>query len=97
MTTGLDSFSNPATIERMYPFQGLEVLFVIVAVVLWILWHIRYTQGENREYEEAKEHYQRLRLQRVMYRGGTALIAAEQQLEDDHPPNSLEPPLRDGA
>ena len=94
MTTGLDSFSDPAAIEAMYPFQGLEWLFVVIAVVLWLLWHWKYTQDEDREYSEARRHYEQLRLERVMFRGGTALIPSEAELHEQHPPVGDDPPLR---
>jgi hypothetical protein len=38
MSTGLTSWSNPSEIGGLYPFGGWEVLFVLVATVLWLLW-----------------------------------------------------------
>ncbi|MPZ63829.1 MAG: hypothetical protein GEU93_21695 [Propionibacteriales bacterium] len=55
--TGLDSFTDPGGIGALYPFQGLEVVFAIVGVVLWLAWHVAQTRGENREYEEALTRY----------------------------------------
>ncbi len=93
MRTGLDSFLDPGSIGPMYPFVGTEVLLVVVAVVLWLLWHWRSGRGEDEEYREARGHYERLRLQRVMFRGGTALIPSEEELHDEHPPAAEDPPL----
>jgi uncharacterized membrane protein len=52
MSTGLESFANPATITAMYPFPGSEGFLVIVGVALWIIWHIweiGFEAGENRK------------------------------------------------
>jgi hypothetical protein len=40
MNTGLTSFSDPANIEALYPFAGLEVPMVIIGVILWIAFHV---------------------------------------------------------
>jgi hypothetical protein len=93
MSTGLDSFTGPAEIGPLYPFPGWEWVFVIASVVLWLLWHWKSYSDENSEYREAREHYKRLRLERVMFRGGTALIASEDELHEEHPPHPEEPPL----
>jgi hypothetical protein len=93
-TTGLDSFADPAGIGPLYPFPGLEWLFVVVTILLWLFWHVRNMQDEDREYREAREHYKRLRLQRVMFRGGTALIPSEAELVEEHPPIAEDPPLQ---
>lgn len=94
MTTGLDSFLDPSSIGPMYPFVGAEVAIVIVAVVLWLLWHWKNARDEDAEYREARVHYERLRLHRVMFRGGTALIPSEDELHEEHPPTAEEPPLQ---
>lgn len=91
--TGLDTFSNPGEIGALYPFQGLEWLFVVVTVALWLYWHLKNIRDEDREYQEAEEHYRRLRLERVMFRGGTALIASDDELHEAHPPHPEPPPL----
>lgn len=54
MTTG--SFENWAgtitDIGPMYPFVGSEMWWYVLGLVLWIVWHIVQTKGENRTYDE---------------------------------------------
>ena len=72
--TGLDSFSNPESIGPLYPFVGTEIVLVIVAVALWIGWHVGQTRAESKEYEAAVELYERIGLDRAMHAGGSANI-----------------------
>ena len=52
-TTGLDSWAvDLAEVGPIYPFQGSEVLMVIVGVAIWIIWHIWQVKLENRTFEE---------------------------------------------
>ena len=39
-------------IGAVYPWLGWEVIMVLVAVALWILWHILQIRQENRDYAE---------------------------------------------
>lgn len=39
-------------IGPLYPFVGLEALFVIIAVVAWIGWHIWQARMESSNYED---------------------------------------------
>jgi hypothetical protein len=41
-----------ADIGPIYPFVGSEGLMVILAVIIWIGWHIVQIRSENRRYEE---------------------------------------------
>ena len=81
-STGLDSFSNPADIGPMYPFVGAEWLFVVAGVVLWLLWHVGQIRGETRENTESAAAVEELGLERVMYHGGSALVATDQEWEE---------------
>jgi hypothetical protein len=38
-------------IGAIYPFQGTEVLLVIVGLAFWIGWHVLQTKHENAELE----------------------------------------------
>ncbi len=52
-TTGIESWAvDLKDVEALYPFQGLEGLFVIVGVALWLGWHVLQIRAEQREYEE---------------------------------------------
>ena len=54
MTTG--SFQNwagnIADIGAIYPFVGSETLLWIIAVVLWIVWHVIQARRENATYRD---------------------------------------------
>ena len=39
-------------VGAIYPFQGTEVLMVVVGLVLWIAWHVIQIRSENAELEE---------------------------------------------
>ena len=39
-----------ANVGPIYPWQGLELIMVIVAVAAWILWHIIQLREEEDEY-----------------------------------------------
>ena len=71
MTTGaFENFSGTiADIGPMYPFVGSEWLWLILAIVFWLGWHIRQIRQENREYHQEREKYMsREILQRVFER-----------------------------
>lgn len=59
MTTG--SFrnwaGNIADIGAIYPFVGTETLMWIVAIVLWIAWHIVQAKRENAAYRDEIARY----------------------------------------
>ncbi len=70
--TALDSFDDPAAITALYPFVGLEGLFVVVAVVLWVGWHVVQMRSENKEYAEAIRRYEDVGMERAMHLSGSA-------------------------
>lgn len=50
-TNGLTSWAvDLNTIGAIYPFQGSEVLLVLLLLVFWIGFHVLQTRIENREY-----------------------------------------------
>ncbi|MSP82554.1 MAG: hypothetical protein EXQ94_06390 [Alphaproteobacteria bacterium] len=53
MSTGLESFANPAYIGVLYPFAGSEVIMLVVGVALWVIWHIWEIGFEAREHDKA--------------------------------------------
>jgi hypothetical protein len=59
MTTG--SFENwagnIADLGAIYPFVGWEAVLCILAVVLWIVWHVVQARGESRQYNEEIERF----------------------------------------
>ena len=47
-TTGIDSWAvDLADVTTIYPFQGSEVIMVIIAVAFWIIWHVWQLKHEN--------------------------------------------------
>jgi hypothetical protein len=46
-----------ANVGAVYPWQGLELIMVIVAVAAWIIWHIIQIREENAEYAEDIRKY----------------------------------------
>jgi hypothetical protein len=51
-TNGLTSWAvDLKDIGAIYPFQGLEWLFVILGLVFWIGWHIIQTRQETEQIE----------------------------------------------
>ncbi|HVL84058.1 MAG TPA: hypothetical protein VM367_07190 [Pseudonocardia sp.] len=83
MGTGLDSFSNPQDIGALYPFVGAEVALTVVAVLLWIAWHVRQLIGENREYARAVQLYRDVGLARVVEQDGTEFLVDTDELLAD--------------
>ncbi len=40
-TTGISSWAvDLADVGAIYPFQGLELILLIIALIFWIWWHI---------------------------------------------------------
>jgi len=40
-----------ANVGAVYPWQGTEVIMVIVGVVLWLWWHVAQLKGESEEFK----------------------------------------------
>lgn len=55
-SNGMESWAvDLADVGAVYPFQGSEVLMVIVAVVFWLGWHRMQFKREQQELEDAKK------------------------------------------
>ncbi|RWP67115.1 hypothetical protein [Mesorhizobium sp.] len=51
-TNGMESWAvDLKNVGAIYPFQGSEVVMVIVGLVFWIGWHVLQTRQENAEIE----------------------------------------------
>ena len=46
-----------ANVGPVYPWQGSELIMVIVALVAWILWHVIQLREEKDEYAEDISKY----------------------------------------
>ena len=52
MSTGIESWTPVKEITALSPFAGSEVLFTIIAVVVWIGWQVWQMKNENNSYDE---------------------------------------------
>ena len=52
MSTGIESWTPVKEITALSPFAGSEVLFTIIAVVVWIGWQVWQIKSENKTYDE---------------------------------------------
>jgi len=51
-TNGMTSWAvDLKTVGAIYPFQGAEVLMVVIGLVFWVGWHIYQIRQENAEIE----------------------------------------------
>ena len=54
-TIGYENWAaDLAEAGAIYPFQGGEVLMVVVGAALWIGWHVEQIRRENRELDEIR-------------------------------------------
>lgn len=44
-------------IGAVYPFQGWELIIVLVGVAAWILWHIAQIREEEADYDDDVKRY----------------------------------------
>ena len=44
--------SLPAGDTVIYPFVGTEWLWLLIAVIFWIAWHVKTAAAETQEHEE---------------------------------------------
>lgn len=57
-TTPLDNWAvDLGDVTLIYPFVGSEFIMVVIAVVLWIAWHIWQVKFENNTYKEDIEKH----------------------------------------
>jgi hypothetical protein len=51
-TNGLTSWAvDLKDVGAIYPFQGWELLFLLICVLFWIVWHIVQTRQETEQIE----------------------------------------------
>jgi hypothetical protein len=57
-TTPIDTWAvDLADVTFIYPWVGSEVAMVVLAVVLWLAWHVWQVKFENKTYEEELAKY----------------------------------------
>ena len=52
MSTGIESWTPVKEVAALSPFSGSEYVLTIIAVVLWIVFHIWQLKSENNAYDE---------------------------------------------
>ena len=53
MSTGLESWNtNLLEVGPLYPFVGTEMLWALIGVATWLIWHVLQMRGENKAYDE---------------------------------------------
>ena len=52
MSTGLESWTPVKEVAALSPFGGSEFVLTIIAVALWIVFHIWQIKSENKAYDE---------------------------------------------
>lgn len=54
---GSDWAVDLANVGAIYPWRGLELVMVIVAVIAWIGWHVIQIRQENDDYKDDIRRY----------------------------------------
>ena len=68
-TNGMTSWAvDLKGIGAIYPFQGWEVLMVILGLAFWIGWHIWQIRNENAELEAEKKRFNAERAKKAIGR-----------------------------
>ncbi len=57
-TTPIDTWAvDLADVTLIYPWVGSEGVMALVAIVLWLAWHVWQVRHETATYEEEKRKY----------------------------------------
>ena len=57
-TTPIDTWAvDLADVTVIYPWVGSEGLMVLIAVVLWLAWHVWQIKHENATYDQEIQRY----------------------------------------
>ncbi len=58
MSTGVSTWNmNMLDIGPMYPFPGTEMLWAILGIATWVIWHIIQMKSENRALAEEEKNF----------------------------------------
>lgn len=62
-TNGMESWAvDLAEVGAVYPFQGTEGIMVLIAVLLWLGWHVWQIRFENEDIRKDMAHPDRQNL-----------------------------------
>ena len=57
-TTPIDTWAvDLADVTFIYPWVGSEFAMVVIAIILWLAWHVWQVKFENKTYEEEIAKY----------------------------------------
>lgn len=58
MSTGLESWNtNLLEVGPLYPFVGTEMLWALIGIAAWIIWHLLQIRGENKAYDDEEKAF----------------------------------------
>lgn len=58
MSTGLESWNtNLLEVGPLYPFVGTEMLWALIGIATWIIWHLLQIRGENKAYDDEEKAF----------------------------------------
>jgi hypothetical protein len=59
MSTGIETWNQSMLdIGAMYPFPGTEVIWAVIGIATWIIWHVIQFKGEIKVYEEEEKSFE---------------------------------------
>jgi hypothetical protein len=68
-TIGYESWAvDLAEVGAIYPFQGWEVVMVILGVIFWIGWHVIQFRQESRHLEQVRRLGEREKINKMLER-----------------------------
>jgi hypothetical protein len=58
MSTGLESWNtNLLDVGPLYPFAGTEMLWALIGIATWVVWHLIQIRAENKVYDEDEKEF----------------------------------------
>lgn len=58
METGLTTWNmNLLEIGTLYPFPGTEMLWAIIGIASWVIWHLIQMRAENKTLAEEEQNF----------------------------------------
>lgn len=59
-TNGMESWAvDLGDVGAVYPFQGSEMIMVVIGVVFWLGWHRMQYKREEQDLKDARERFDR--------------------------------------
>lgn len=59
MSTGIETWNqNLLEVGAMYPFPGTEMIWVVIGLATWIIWHVIQFSSEHKVYKEEEKSFE---------------------------------------